>query len=66
MDVTDVETETMGCGPSSVKRDTDELDRSCHPSSRENSHTARIDGFPFLEYMQSKPQRPNRDDECMA
>lgn len=45
---------TMGCGPSSVKRDTDELDRSRHPASRENSHTAKIDGFPFLEYMQNK------------
>lgn len=42
----------MGCGASTVKRDTDELDRSRHPSSRENSHTAKVDGgFPFLEYI---------------
>lgn len=45
--------ETMGCGPSSVARDPDELDRSRHPTSQDNSRTARLDGFPCLEYAQT-------------
>jgi hypothetical protein len=44
----------MGCSPSSAKREINEnLDRSRHPALRDNTNTAKIDGFPFMEYLES-------------
>lgn len=40
--------ERMGCGSSSAMGHVNELDRSIHT---ENSHTAKVGGFPFAEYM---------------